>query len=410
MTCLARADEVTLAGMPSPLAPVRPRHVAWLAAALVAGVAPGACLPSYTLVEGTSTSGASGSGGGAGSSTSGSSGGGADGGCQSVACDPHNCGATGHDCLGGECLDGVCQPFTLLGGLHTPVAIALTADGVYFNDGSDIFTCAKTGCGPSGSAKQVIALAEIGVASLAVDATHLYWTTDVSPTGGVKRCLLPTCQQGTEALASMLDQPADVAVDATSLYVVAGVPSQGVVLGCPLTGCGPLNSAAQTYATNLGQPVRVVPTDTELYWTTADGHLQRCPLTGCAGSPEDVAINVNPTALTLTAGVAYFGGASGDLIICSLPACTQVVVAHTSVPAMALTVDHTHVYWSESGVNDMPTGTINRVDVAGGIGKTLASDLPAPGAMASDTTAIYWVNNGTALNAFKDGSVMKLAK
>jgi hypothetical protein len=381
----------------------KPARLAWIAGAALACALPGACLPAYTLAEGTGGSG--GRDAGTGGADAGS-----EGGCQSFDCDPHNCGGTGHDCLGGACLDGVCQPVTLISGLHAPQAIVITADRVYFDDGDSVVTCLKTGCGPNGKDKQVIVTSAFGVSSLAVGEPHLYFGLDVSPTGSVLRCQLPTCDSGTESLAEGLDQPASIAVDDTSFYVVYGVPGAGTVMSCPLAGCGLSNMAAKKYATNLDQPVRVATTATDVYWITSDSHLQRCPITGCTGAPEDLALNANPAALTLAGNVLYYGDTNGGVIGCTLPSCGPVLLANASAPPASIAVDKTHAYWSEPGVNDSPHGVIYRVPLAGGVPKTMATDLAAPTVLAIDAEAIYWINTGTTLGDYQDGSVMKLAK
>jgi hypothetical protein len=86
--------------------------------------------------------------------------------------------------------------------------------------------------------------------------------------------------------------------------------------------------------------------------------------------------------------------------------------------AQFILVDGPWVYWTEfepSTSDGGPTGAVGRVAKDGTGGVTYLADHQAyPLGMASDATAIYWVNRGTATNgggfANADGQILLLAK
>jgi DNA-binding beta-propeller fold protein YncE len=66
-------------------------------------------------------------------------------------------------------------------------------------------------------------------------------------------------------------------------------------------------------------------------------------------------------------------------------------------------VDATSVFWT-----NLSGGTVMKVPTGGGTPATLASGQTAPHAIAVDATSVYWTNEGTSINSYLDGTVMKL--
>ncbi|MEM6990743.1 MAG: hypothetical protein AAF721_09605, partial [Myxococcota bacterium] len=100
-------------------------------------------------------------------------------GCEADLSSPQHCGGCGHDCLGGDCEAAICQPVTVAGGQDEPLWVEVANGTVYWTDHV-----------PSGELRareltmgaQVIEIAS-GIPlprTLAVDATHVYWTVETT--------------------------------------------------------------------------------------------------------------------------------------------------------------------------------------------------------------------------------------
>jgi hypothetical protein len=134
---------------------------------------------------------------------------------------------------------------------------------------------------------------------------------------------------------------ASIAVDSTSLYV----GSLSAVLRVPLAGGNPVTLVPRR--DNIGGLVADL---TNLYWTTTTSHtVLSLPLAG--GSP-----------------VQLYSSPSGGF-------------------ANALAVDATSVYFTDWD------GTVTKVPLAGGSPVTLASGQVSPGAIAVDSTSVYWLDS-----------------
>jgi hypothetical protein len=76
-----------------------------------------------------------------------------------------------------------------------------------------------------------------------------------------------------------------------------------------------------------------------------------------------------------------------------------------------LAVDAHNVYWTISvfstvnGTSVCTLGKVLSVPIGGGAERTLASGQNGPGPIAVDTTAVYWINEGSKDD---DGALMKL--
>ncbi|MBW2456388.1 MAG: hypothetical protein JRI68_17845, partial [Deltaproteobacteria bacterium] len=87
---------------------------------------------------------------------------------------------------------------------------------------------------------------------------------------------------------------------------------------------------------------------------------------------------------------------------------TPTMIAEAPVP-YGIAVDDTHVYWSERGFDDEPTGKIRRlarIDIGTPAGPdTLETQEDRPSEIALDETHVYWVTDGGSVSRIvKDGS------
>lgn len=76
-------------------------------------------------------------------------------------------------------------------------------------------------------------------------------------------------------------------------------------------------------------------------------------------------------------------------------------LARRAADVVALAVDDVNVYWLES----VPSGSLMKLPVAGGMPTTLASGQVGSGALAIDSKRVYWTNtsSGTVLSVEKTG-------
>ena len=164
--------------------------------------------------------------------------------CTNTFTDTFNCGACGHDCLGGVCSAGRCDPVVMANEPGQPQAIA-------------------------------------------VDATHVYWTNQL--TGDVRRApiaggaaeTLYDGPPGTDLGDGLVRSGADV-------YFTIG-DADGGVFRCPATGCG--TSGPRPVVAPLASPEFVGLADGGVLLFSEgvfNGRVGRCTLP-CASAPDFVA-------------------------------------------------------------------------------------------------------------------------
>jgi uncharacterized delta-60 repeat protein len=231
--------------------------------------------------------------------------------------------------------------------------------------------------------------------SVAVDSTHVYWTTyggeiNAVPLGG-----------GTvTTLASGQHSPVSVAVDGTHVYWInTGTwgGSDGAVNEVPLGG-----GKVTTLASGQGTPVSLAVDGTQVYWVTygiegaSDGTVNEAPVGG--GTVTTLATGQNaPTAVAVHGTHVYWVDCWGGTV-------NKVAIGGGIVNTLAtgqecpesVAVDGTHVYWTGYWwSNNEP---VNEVPVGGGsvttIGRT-GTDEPSP--VALDGTHVYWAAAQTAV-------------
>lgn len=249
-------------------------------------------------------------------------------------------------------MDGTVKTAPLTGGSETTFATGpavpltsttrLISDGVhlYWSSGGDN-TLRKLPLG--GSAPTTLATATTAVSSIALDATHLYWTT-----WGTSETVMRVAVTGgtPETLASEQPYPNAVAVNDGSVYW--GTSGSGVGLGAvlkvPVTGGSPV-----TVASGQSAPRTIVFDSTSLYWTDRiAGTVMMAPLSG--GAP------------------------------------TSLATGHSGASPMALSDGM--LYWANNTLDS--TGAVNSVSVSGGTVTPLATGETSPSAIAIAGSNVYW--------------------
>lgn len=218
------------------------------------------------------------------------------------------------------------------------------------------------------------------------------------------------------ATTSAADPPTDVAVDATSFYFTT---LSGKVMTCPLGGCvgAPTELAA----------VPVMASDIEVdsqnvYWlqSSASGvtSILSCSKAGCGGQPTTLASSTLPINYAIDAENVYWddweteylnGNVAGSIKSCPKTGCTgaPTVLASNRLNPGAVATDGTRVYWLEDWTEGTPYvgAQIATVPTTGGattVITTFAYQVPAQ-FIALDSTNVYVVGEGNLESCFKTG-------
>jgi hypothetical protein len=201
-----------------------------------------------------------------------------------------------------------------------------------------------------------LAAGEIHPYNLAVNATHLYWTTTF--TAGFGKVMRVALAGGEPEELATGENPHTIVLDDTSVYWTDFVPATGAIMKMPLAGGPPILIVGKQE-----NPHGLAVDHSFVYWTNFDGGQIRK-----AGKDP-------PTGGTSPFVDLAFGRSPNNLI-----------------------VDDTFAYWTES----VTAGAIMKVRLAGDAGATvIAQDQDNPYGVALDTSNIYWTN-------YVGGQVMKM--
>jgi hypothetical protein len=281
---------------------------------------------------------------------------------------------------------------------------------------------------------------------MALNATHIYWTTYMAMKDTLKRAPLDGSQQIVE-MATNLPSPHAIVLDGASVYWTNFLPGTGAVMKMPLDGVlgdsmttltpSPnfyhhlVISGSELFFTNYSaypggaivkmrtdgtgftiladrqdHPTNLAVDATHVYWTDWGdlGFVMKGPREGGAGvqvvggqrKPYGVAVDATNLYWTSTqdGSVMKKPLAGGD---------PQLLAAAAGDQAYNLTVDETYVYWTTFGTAANGTadvGAIKKVPIAGGEVTTLTTQSRSHNVVV-DATSVYFTN-------YLDGNVYKL--
>lgn len=323
-----------------------------------------------------------------------------DGGCGDLRTSADHCGRCGHSCLGGECHDGGCMPVALATGQGTVGGVALDGDDVYFTSlsGNLVARVSKDGGAVVGYASSP---AVKDARRIAVDATHVYWTSSELLAGAVSRCPLAGCGAGPEVLATP-EEPTGLALDQKG---VTWADRNGQRIARWTLPAGP--TTVLSVPTVL--PVTVAVEGDDVFWVgDFSGEVfRRNPADG--GSVLLGANGQSGRVITADAQNVYWGAAQdygqpGNISRVPRGGGAIGLVARAGGDPMGITVDGDRIYWTSW--ERLPdgayvSGAVRSCPLAGSCASTLLVAADQPRGIAVDARAIYF---GT------DGAVMRLAK
>jgi hypothetical protein len=370
--------------------------------------------------------------------------------CIGVACDP------GSSCYAGQCISvslfcddpAQCQP-TLDGGAPADAASETTLDAA-----SDAPPEAGFDAGPP----TVIASGRTAVASVAADASGLYWSEPggyAQANGGIYFRADPGSP--TQTLASGRESPSMISIDATTVYwmellgegIIRVAKSGGTASVFVPTGAGALgvnalyvlvdptyvfwNNEAEgavrgtltrilkdgtqrtTLTTMAEGPWAVAEDAQSLVWVSGPqtggvGTISSIPKIGGATSVLSAAETSETTARIAAANgnVAWASTASGGSLVIRAAGRPSVTVATGQGATTSIAADDQAVYWLHV-TGGAGTGALEKATWAGAV-VTLRSGIQAAGTVALDATSVYFVDNHDSSGLVATAEILRLPK
>lgn len=282
-------------------------------------------------------------------------------GCEtSLATDPLHCGRCQHACI---CTAGLCTPELIATDLFTLTSFVLDATHLYWGLSGDLPRW------PIAGGSTTSFSASYSPEHLAIDADNLYLGTNdeiiVLPKSGGAAVVLATGQGSINRLA----------VDATHVYWTTG--------SAELRRVAKSGGSVSTLVAGMTIPRGLAVNGQEVFWGDADD-LYKAPATGGTAT---LLAKVTVHSLVADATDVYLTDYFGKVQTIPTAGGALKVLASGQNGPRELTVDATHVYW--------PTrlgGTVMRVPKGGGAVETIAQQQNYPWAVEVDATHVYWAN------------------
>lgn len=178
------------------------------------------------------------------------------------------------------------------------------------------------------------------------------------------------------------------------------------VYSCFLADCPTPERLMNTGLGSLNPRTVAVSVD-KVYWST-DTQVLRCPLTGCAATPEVIdgppGTPVDVDALAADAASLYWATyqAAGAVKKCALSDCVNTIELLTSEPQglpKTIASDGEHVYWTNLGEGTLKCCSVSGCDTP----RLVADKQDEPFGVALSATHVYWANR-------KSGTIMRAPK
>jgi hypothetical protein len=259
--------------------------------------------------------------------------------CLDKTNDPFNCGTCGKTCLGGQCSSAKCQPGTFIEGETGVYGVAVNATHVYWTT-----TSGKVARRPVlGGDTEVLATGEAEPGYIAVSATHVWWTTRSG--GAVRR--KPIGGGAAETILGTATRPNGIALNGISnVYFTEQTDDGGVftlVDGGEFRVVGGLSYPGDVSETSIANTFVVANEDA--------GSLGG---TGFGGQFVATVHFPDPAGIVVTDNVWYFTSpSSGEVVRVQVQpsiGTPEILVPSLDTPTgIALSPDLSTLYWAETG-------------------------------------------------------------
>ena len=285
-------------------------------------------------------------------------------------------------------------PVTVLArSLHGPEALAVDRSSVYWVDAleGDLARAPKRG-GITMTVYAGTGAPFADGASVAVDDTDLYWTSQVDKTSTLSR-QDKNGGKPTVVASSTTALLACVVVDDTHMYWVSGgAIFRGAKSGGPGSSVAPAAKGADCVAVD----------DQKLYWSSGEGGVIGTAAKTGAGARvlvkgADHAANVHVDDKNV-----YWQ--SGDKVMkAPKTGGDAVVLAQSSGPIADIALDDASVYFAFAA-------GMGRVAKDGGAAETLVQVPASPTSIGVDGKSVYFTTRGTEAGNGRDGTVSRIDK
>jgi hypothetical protein len=315
------------------------------------------------------------------------------------ATNTHHCGRCGHDCLGGACVASVCKPVRFATIQAQVDGIAVNASHLYWTSYHNgvIRRCSLPACAEGA---QTIVAGEVATYGMAIDTTHVYWTRQ---SGGmnhaIRRCRLPSCDGGAVTMVDISytggTGPRHIALDTNRLYWTEAY--RGDIGTCPLDAVDASGAALTTGQLNA---IGIARSATTLFWVrgssgSGDGSIKWCSLPDCNGGAGTLVQNLNdPYDLAVDDSFVYWTEqTTGSILRCTLPSCSggpQTLAAGQKHP-MHLVLHSGRLYWTNAGDNTPNTGSVVSCAAPNCESKdVLIANVPGANGLTVGEKRVFW--------------------
>ena len=263
---------------------------------------------------------------------------------------------------------------------------------------------------PVGGVPTVMASHQYGATALTIDATRIYWTTQLdgpdpvpqplSEIAVVRSCAKDDCAGTLVTYATHQQGATMIAVNDADVFWAANThetSTPSAIVACPIAGC---NGSSRTVMKGAA-PNGLTVDETHVYWLSSDA-LLRCPVTGCDGDPTVVAALGKPTDFSflsnsvISDGMSIFVPASDGTRTARIVQLDKEggqparIVADSVHQPQSLAVDAANVYWTEA--NAASIERCPRTGCEGG--KALIAERTGYGALlAVQPHGAYWFSS-----------------
>jgi Stigma-specific protein, Stig1 len=320
------------------------------------------------------------------------------GACVQVDSDARHCGACGHDCLGAACNAGLCVPQEVVDPIEDPIALAVDETHVYWTTAAGSVQRAPK----AGGAIETIAAGQKAPDLIAVDGKRAFWLNQGDGTvvrrkvdgNGPIKVVFDGGVAGSLRGITLDDKNVyfnRVLVDGDIRRAGKGDDDVAVML----IGSQPEPSALGLVGDNVLWSGFIKPKDMR---DTGGGYIRYMPRQGAADSVTLVEGEGEITALTSTGDTAvWFDSTAGAIRARHLSAAQTTTLADKQ-DVQGLAADSARVFWSTSNGN-VKVHVLDAQQT-----RVLAFDIDSAGPIAADATHVYILRTGPG------GGVLRVAK